>query len=73
MDGHASSWLSALGAGVPYNREKNESTIIFWLEVAHFRHYFPASSDGLLTKVPSLQTTGSPQPLDKTPALLGPH
>ena len=36
LAGHASGcWLSALGAGVPYNREKNESKLNF-LAVAHF-------------------------------------
>ena len=63
MAGPASgSWLSALGAGVPYNREKNRKYLTFiFLAVAHFQHYFPANSDSSLTKVPSLQTTGSPQ------------
>ena len=52
LAGHASGcWLSALGAGVPYNRQKK----------THFRHYFPANSDSSLTEVPSLQTTGFPQ------------
>jgi len=38
LAGHASGrWLSALDAGVPYNREKNESKILlFFLAVAHF-------------------------------------
>jgi len=61
LAGYASGcWLSVLGAGVPYNREKKQSKI-FFLALAHFRHYFPANSDSLMTKVPSLQTTGSPQ------------
>ena len=41
--------------------KKTESKIYLFLAVAHFRHYFPANSDSSLTKVPSLQTTGSPQ------------
>ena len=35
--GHASGcWRSELGAGVPYNREKNENQIYLFLAVAHF-------------------------------------
>ena len=31
LAGHASGcWLSALGAGMPYNREKNESLVFFF-------------------------------------------
>ena len=60
LAGHTSGcWLSTLGAGVPYNREKNESKFIYILAVAHFLQCFPANSDGSLTKVPSLMTTGS--------------
>ena len=62
LAGHASGcWLSALGAGVPYNREEEKKVKLFFLAVAHFRYYFPANIDSSLTKVPSLQTTGSPQ------------
>ena len=53
-------------------RKKPESKI-FFLAVAHFRYYFPANSDSSLTKVHSLKTTGSPQLLAKTLALLVPH
>ena len=55
LAGHASGcWHSALGAGKPYNREKNKSKMNFDINSL-------LSSDSSLTKVPSLQTTGSPQ------------
>ena len=42
LAGHASRcWRSELGAGMPYNREQNESKIYLFLAVAHFLHYFP--------------------------------
>ena len=52
--GHASGcWLSALGTGMAYNREQKQWHI--------FDINSQPSSDSSLTKVPSLQTTGSPQ------------
>ena len=54
LAGHASGcWLSALGAGVAYNREKKQWHI--------FDINYQPCSDSSLTKVPNLQTTGSPQ------------
>ena len=58
---HASGcWLSALGAGVPYNREENENNIFFFQQWHIFYINSQPSSDSSLTKVPSLHTTGSP-------------
>ena len=72
LAGHASgSWLSALGAGMPYNRGEKTKVKLIYFGIGTFLHYFPANRDSSLTKVPSLQTTGSSQPLDKTLALLG--
>ena len=68
LAGHASRcWLSALGAGVPYNREKNESKIICFLAV----HIFDIISQPVYRQLVPLREQGSLQPLDKTLALLG--
>ena len=58
---HASGcWRSAMGAGMPYNKEKNKSQKKFYQKHI-FDINFQPSSDSSLTKVPSLKTTGSPQ------------
>ena len=75
LAGHASGgWLSALGAGVLYNRETKRESSLHPPPQVHW-----TGSESSLTNVPSLQTTGSPQetgfpqPLDKSLALLGQH
>ena len=61
LAGHASGcWLSALGACMPYNREKKQSLEFFYLWHISYLNSQP-SSDSSLTKVVILQTTGLPQ------------
>ena len=62
LAGHASGCLlSALGAGMPYNREKNESKNYFYYQWHIFYLNSKPSSNSSLTKVVSLQTAGSTQ------------
>ena len=72
LAGHASGcWPSALGAGVPYNREKNECNIFDIISqpaaMAHCLKY------PVYRQLVPLREQGSPQLLDKTLALSGLH
>ena len=61
LAGHASiSWLSELGAGMPYNREKKIKSSLH-PQMQYYRQLVP------------LIELDSPQPLVKSVALLGLH